>query len=301
MMRATAYTLMVAALLRCVNSQTGALDESVDNFAGENSGYLTPNPPPPPKAASSMTKTTPDACYFKSKGYSFDLREMHRLDHDYTGTTNGGYAYRFNVCGNTVKLCNQQPAPASKWRGSKCNNLGDPTTQTIGLIDEANPAKGVRLSFSKGDICKQQKAGQMEIGSRLVHFEVNCDPSAHPGELRLIKEVSMCEYTIVFDSMHGCPSNRSRIHGWALITLVTLALLTYCGVGYYLNNKNEGKQGVEAIPHVKYWEEVPGLVRDGVAFSYSHGKHALETGFTKGRGAYETIRDQYAARGAAGA
>ena len=30
---------------------------------------------------------------------------MTRTDHDYTGTTNGGYAYRFNLCGNTVKLC----------------------------------------------------------------------------------------------------------------------------------------------------------------------------------------------------
>ena len=42
------------------------------------------------------------------------MSPMRRTDHDFTGTTNGGY--RFNVCGNTVKLCNQMPAPASKWR-----------------------------------------------------------------------------------------------------------------------------------------------------------------------------------------
>ena len=36
--------------------------------------------------------------------------------------------------------------------------------------------------------------------------------------------------------------------------------------------RNEGKHGVEAIPHVRYWEQLPGYVQDGVAFSWTHGR-----------------------------
>ena len=76
----------------------------------------------------------------------------------------------------------------------------------------------------------------------------------------------------------------------------------------YLNGRNEGKHGVEAIPHIRYWEEVPGLVRDGLQFSYVHGKAASEVGMVmgaaglekskvvleKGKVVYEQLRSRYA-------
>ena len=278
------FVAVAALLLPCLRAQdgsAGALDESLYDTTG--TAYT-----PPPAANTPAAKTSPDSCVFRKNGASFDLAPMFRNDHDFTGTTNGGYAYRFNVCGNTVKLCNQQPAPASKWRGSKCNNLGDPSTQTISLLDEKAPAKGLRLQYSKGDICKQQQAGTMQVAARTVTYEITCNPYAHPGELKLIKENNMCDYTIVFESEHACPTNRSRIHGWLLITLFTLSVIGYCGVGIYLNKKNHEKQGVEAIPHVEYWEQVPGLVRDGVQFSYEQSKVAAEFTMTHGRGAYES-------------
>ena len=96
---------------------------------------------------------------------------MKQVGHDFTGTTAGGYTYRFNVCGGTVKVCNRQQAPASKWRGTKCNNLGDMQTQEITLIDEHDANKGIRLAYRDGDICKKQVSGQMEIGSREVTYD----------------------------------------------------------------------------------------------------------------------------------
>ena len=95
-------------------------------------------------------------CTLASGTFKYDLSEMHRTDHDYTGSTVGGYAYRFNVCGNTVRACGMQPSPASKWRGTKCNNLGDPQTQTIQLMEPKNPYGGIKLTYKDGDICKRQ-------------------------------------------------------------------------------------------------------------------------------------------------
>ena len=138
-------------------------------------------PPPPPSPAGHSSGDHGSSCSFKlSTGESFDLSPMKREEHDFTGTTTGGYTYRFNVCGNTVKLCNAQPAPASKWRGTKCNNLGDPATQRVSLLDSTDPSKGVRLTYTQGDICKRQVDGQMEIGSRLINYDVRRRPDPAP-------------------------------------------------------------------------------------------------------------------------
>jgi hypothetical protein len=73
------------------------------------------------------------------------------------------------------------------------------------------------------------------------------------------------------------------------VTLIFVGAVAYIGVGVYLNNKNEGKHGVEAIPHVRYWEQLPVLVRDGLAFSYTRGRSVFE----RSKGVYETVRDRY--------
>mgnify|MGYP003316440580 CR=1 FL=1 len=89
-----------------------------------------------------------------------------------------------------------RPAPASKWRGTKCNNLGDMQTQEISLIDDHDASKGLRLVYRDGDICKKQVSGQMEIGSREVIYEVECDRGADPGVLQKIVEIADTKATI---------------------------------------------------------------------------------------------------------
>jgi len=281
-------------LLLCLHAPAQA--QVVDDYFGEdNDGYLSPNPPPPPQ------QTAPGAvrqlsCRFTSGGASFDLSPIRRLDHDFTGTTIGGYVYRLNVCGNTVKQCNSQDSPASKWRGTKCNNLGDASTQTVSLLDAADPGKGLRLAFDSGDVCKKQAGGEMEISARRVTYEVSC-AAGEDGRLKEIVEQSMCEYVVRFESRHACPSwsgsGSTHAHrGWAFLFLLAVALGVYCGIGVYHNLKSEGKHGVEAIPHYAYWEQVPGLVREGVSYSYVQGKTALESS----RGLYDQVRDKYGNR-----
>ena len=298
-----------------------AAAQDVDDDMGGDDGAGMDATGPSPPAADGVSASS---CVFKAAGNRFDLSPMKRTDHDFTGTTTGGYTYRFNVCGNTVKLCNAQPAPASKWRGTKCNNLGDPATQSVSLLDSADPGRGLKLKYTQGDICKRQVDGQMEIGSRVITYEVRaptaaadadadalfsrarsrraqvaCDPREE-GRLRLpIKELSMCEYVVQFDSRHACPvgtaSGALGGRGWGLIVLMVLCVLLYLGGGIYLNGRTEGKHGVEAIAHIRYWEELPGLVRDGLQFSYTHGRAAAEIGMERSRVLYADLRERYAA------
>ena len=212
-------------------------------------------------------------------GSTFSLQGMKQLDYNFIGGYNfsGGYTYRFNVCGGTVKVCHGQPAPASKWRGTKGNNLGDMQTQEISLIDDHDASKGLRLVYRDGDICKKQVSGQMEIGSRQVTYEIECDRGSDPGVLQKIVETSMCDYTILFKSRHACPTNGiAGSRGWSFVFFVVLVAGLYLGIGIGINKYKFGLDGIESVPHISFWRQVPGLVKDGVTFSVAQSKQAAE-------------------------
>ena len=41
------------------------------------------------------------------------------------------------------------------------------------------------------------------------------------------------------------------------------ATSAYCGLGITYNRKKLGKEGIEAIPNLDAWKELPGLVKVG--------------------------------------
>jgi hypothetical protein len=167
---------VVASASECVAAMD---DDSWDAMYGGyngNDGFPTEELDRPNPALLGVRGSRNSACLFRPagpEGVVYDLTPMQQLEHDFTGSTTGGYIYRFNVCGNTIKVCNDMPSPASKWRGSKCNNLGDPQSMRLALLDPAKPGSGVRASFDQGDICKRQTDdGQTTMGSRVISYEV---------------------------------------------------------------------------------------------------------------------------------
>ena len=270
-MKASKLTMPLALLLGVSAQNFGGGGMGMDDGGadedgmGMDGGGIIPSVRAPP-------------CFWTSPGGStFNLQGMKQLGHDFTGTTAGGYTYRFNMCGGTVKVCNRQPAPASKWRGTKCNNLGDMQTQEISLLDEHDASKGLRLVYRDGDICKKQVNGQVAIGSRQVTYEIECDRGSDPGVLQKIVETSMCDYTILFKSRHACPTNGiAGSRGWSFVFFVVLVAGLYLGIGIGINKYKFGLDGIESVPHISFWRQVPGLVKDGVTFSVAQSKQAAE-------------------------
>jgi len=285
-----------ALLLSSVAAQSFQYDNSLDD--GINMDPLPamqPMLPSTPVHTSSPVHTgggfTSSSCQFSppGTGLQFDLSAMAQTEHDFTGTTGGGYVYRFNVCKNTLKVCSDKPAPASKWRGSKCNNLGDADTMKMSLLDEHQPTKGLRLAFEQGDICKKQsELGQTEMGSRVVTYEVYCDAS-EPGKLREIQEVSMCEYKVLFDSKAACPVSSGRPSGWSMIAIFVVAVAMYCAIGIAYNKYFLAMQGLDAIPNRAMWEELPGLVKEGMSFTIINSKAGAEMAREKAGPALESL------------
>ena len=69
---------------------------------------------------------------------------------------------------------------------------------------------------------------------------------------------------------------------WKLNLLILLAFACYFGLGFLYKSRRHGAQGLEAVPHLETWKELPYLVRDGVIFS-------VDTIKSKGRASYDPV------------
>lgn len=227
-----------------------------------------------------------NACTYQIGNRFFDLSPLARADHDYTARLNG-FTYHFNLCAPTMKMCNGQLAPASKWRGAgegKCNNLGHVDTQIATFVDDKHPGRGVRLSWSGGDSCKKEIDGRMRPSTRQVTFDIMCDHEQKQPILRSVEEINMCSYKVVFASDHGCLSDHSSVGASTLLRYLVVAALLYLALGYAYISRTHHLSGVEALPHIELWREVPGLIDDGFAFSVAQLKALTEWARPRGAG-----------------
>ena len=118
------------------------------------------------------------------------------------------------------------------------------------------------------------------MSSRQVNFEVHCDTSQEVGNLRAIQEVSMCEYNIVFDSIHACPLNTGH-GGWSIVATIIFVAAAYLGVGAAINRYQYDLRGIDLVPNLEFWKTVPELVKDGCIFSYVQSKAGAEWAISK--------------------
>ena len=75
--------------------------------------------------------------------------------------------------------------------------------------------------------------------------------------------------------LSAAPRARSG-KGWSFIFMVILIAGLYLGIGIGYNYKKMGLRGVEAVPNISFWRQVPGLVKDGVTFSAEQSKAGME-------------------------
>ena len=55
-----------------------------------------------------------------------------------------------------------------------------------------------------------------------------------------------------------------------------VAAALYLGVGIGVNRNKFGLRGVEAIPNIDFWRQLPGLIKDGITFSVGKATAAFE-------------------------
>lgn len=95
-------------------------------------------------------------------------------------------------------------APFNPGPNDQCHRLGAPTSATttsLGLINPANPSRGVYIQYMGGDNCVGFPA------PRTLRVYLQCDPdTVNIPDTELVEESSTCYYEIYVKSAWGCPT-----------------------------------------------------------------------------------------------
>jgi len=210
---------------------------------------------------------------------------------DYTATKDT-YIYKLSVCGIT------QDADCSKASGSICQYFSNPVSYyhklasftvsplpTWSLIDAQDPTKGVQVAFVNGDGCR--------IGAIGVFLQFPCISTEGPNTFTVTPASDMCSFQINFPTRASCPgsndggSGKSGLSGGSIFLIIlVVSISVYLIVGCIYLRKVKGTVGMkESCPNGGFWTALPGLVKDGLAFTW-----AKLRGLCGGKGEYESMK-----------
>lgn len=229
------------------------------------------------------------ACGLEVDGYQFDLTPLKRLigEADYIARDKHNNIYHLNVCDNVHEipeeckvLAEAVESPAFQvTNDSRCfylGEMGENDESTIWqLIDEQDPELGVELYYHDGAECQPNEYRQMR-------YQFFCDPNVD-SELEkfdIIEFKGTCRYSAVWPTKHACPAKSDAFKGpggprgkgmggaVAFVIIILVVGAMYLGLGVAYNVYQRGmKPGLEAVPHVEMWRQVPELVKEGCSYT----------------------------------
>lgn len=143
---------------------------------------------------------------------------------------------------------------------------------TYSLLDPTNPTNGVTVKYVDGEFA---------FGDyRSTQIDIICD-SDDSKTFGCVstgceeKTGNVINYHFVLKSKYGCPGSGSgRPFLWPVGILGLLALLLipvfiiYWPVGIIVNKFIRKKEGIEIVPNVTFWKDLPFLVKDGFLFLF---------------------------------
>ena len=258
--------------------------------------------------------TTMDQCVFDvdspvAGALHYDLNSIHSStahEKDIQVGPTIQFQYRVNICGNVDQVCQNKPSLATETliipAGQSCRNLGTlgPEMATYTLVpayiqDRSRNPYGLdlQLTYYGGDQCQDDEDSPSSTGeshSRSVSMQLACDTTLPAGDVNIVdvKKESECSTTFVLATSQGCANLDGGSPSKTLVYGVTAAII-YCAVGIGINRLYRKKEwGREIVPHLAFWLDFPGLVKDGCAFSYEMFQACRE------KGVRQALRDEWA-------
>jgi len=195
----------------------------------------------------------------------------------YDVTDTDGHHYFFISCGAIPSTgpghltCNQNQGVADPvaiqtyaeenppdFPQGSCAALGSFSTQHC----TSNGAHNVTCHYANGD------------GSRTVDFNYLCaDTYTAPTASQPDPEATPPHYLVKLSGPAACagPGGPAGGSSWGTLFLILFPVFCalYFGLGYGYNYKYRELRGVDAVPQLEYWKQLPGLVKDGCKFSYA--------------------------------
>jgi len=104
---------------------------------------------------------------------------------------------------------------------------------------------------------------------------VLCDKSQKEGIVANVTESAACEFTIYIKSAYGCPGGGGGGGsfwgfgvGWIIIIIVIVLFILYLVAGIIFMYWRKEARGIDVIPNLEFWKDLPFLIWDGCKFFY---------------------------------
>jgi len=180
-------------------------------------------------------------------------------------------------CPAGTLFCQMSPTSTTSFR--KIANLIDtpsasaynPTTRTL------------TMTYSGGDVCPNAtpSPGAPPNARRAI---VNYVCSNTTNSVVYVGENPTCTYTFTWTGLAGCgtPTGSGGSGGGGLnggdvfLIIFFVGGFLYVAVGMAYNYKAKEARGVEMIPNLEFWKDLPQLLKDGASFAYGRTKSLCE-------------------------
>ena len=161
-----------------------------------------------------------DVCTYAVSGNTYDLTSLKVTDltsRSYLLEGDSGedeYSYLLNICGPVTpvdlpRVCNGYMGAVLQYKLGLMNgacyvagrydaNDDDDDTSTFSLIDTADPAKGLSLTYESGDNCAKGVVRSTTVDVYCANTEVLMKSASENSARK-------CAYRIVMESWYGCP------------------------------------------------------------------------------------------------
>jgi hypothetical protein len=182
-----------------------------------------------------------------------------------------GLATGCGSSGPPLNQCERMPnccAVCQTWNEETTGSQGACLGLSTNLLTvESTGANSVRISYGRGDL--------VQTTPRQIDINIQCDPTAAVLSFVNFVEATPSQppppsykYTLSLTSSVLCGGGGVSGGTIFVIILFTGAILYVIG-GVVYNKFQLQKDGIELLPNVEFWREVPGYIQDGAMFTKS--------------------------------
>jgi hypothetical protein len=204
--------------------------------------------------------------------HTFDFTPLTKANGGSYVATSGGYEYYINFCGTVNSPATSCPSgtysgyqlstdkkncyPIAASNGNVKMSLIDPTNVNAGILFKFPPAMD-------------------PFNTRSSEVKLTCNQKVKLSSMT-VAELQTSVYTFTGQSSYACTSSPSSGKqcalgcvygvGGLLMTLAFVALVLYFVIGFILCKFVWKMEGIEVIPNVHFWMDIPFLLKDGLMF-----------------------------------
>jgi hypothetical protein len=123
-------------------------------------------------------------------------------------------------------------------------------------------------------------------------------PCATTAQKLQVTSTGACSYTAVLQTPASCTggtvggggSGGGLSGGSVFLIIFFVGGFLYLAVGCVYKRQKMGASGVESVPNVDFWRELPGLVGDGFKFTFAKLKALCSGGGSAGGETYQQVK-----------